>query len=96
MKKGAHLGTPRVARLSLERYSKEQTTTEEIELGIKATFGFRMPHEGSFGRYDLAGIRAPRHSRQSSNLSTKQQRKSGREWQKETRGSLPRTSLIRR
>ena len=79
------------------------TTAEEIELGIKAAFGFRMPREGSFEHYDLAGIwkwpagvRAPRRSRQSSNLSTKQQGESGHEWQKGTRGSLPRTSLIRR
>ena len=62
MKKGAHPGTQRVARLSAEPYSKGQTTAEEIELGIKATFGFRVPHEGSFGHYDLAGIRAPQHS----------------------------------
>ena len=31
-------------------------TAEEIELGIQATFGFRMPHEGPFLHYDLAGI----------------------------------------
>jgi len=31
-------------------------TVEDIELGIKSTFGFRMPHEGPFGHYDLAGI----------------------------------------
>ena len=31
-------------------------TAEEIELGIKATFGFRMPHEGPMAHYDLAGI----------------------------------------
>ena len=48
-------------------------TAEEIELGIKAAFGFRMPHEGPFGHYDLAGIwkwsadiRAPRRTRQAS------------------------------
>ncbi len=31
-------------------------TAEDIELGITATFGFRMPHEGPFKHYDLAGI----------------------------------------
>ena len=31
-------------------------TAEDIELGIKATFGFRMPTVGPFGHYDLAGI----------------------------------------
>ncbi len=31
-------------------------TAEEIELGIKATFGFRMPQEGPKAHQDLAGI----------------------------------------
>ena len=31
-------------------------TAEDIELGIKSTFGFRMPHEGPMMHYDLAGI----------------------------------------
>ena len=31
-------------------------TAEDIELGINATFGFRMPHEGPMSHYDLAGI----------------------------------------
>ena len=31
-------------------------TAEEIELGMKTTFGFRMPHEGSLSHYDLAGV----------------------------------------
>ncbi len=31
-------------------------SAEDIELGVKATFGFRMPHEGPMGHYDLAGI----------------------------------------
>ena len=31
-------------------------TAEEIERGIKTTFGFRMPHEGPMAHYDLAGI----------------------------------------
>ncbi|MFC1942784.1 3-hydroxyacyl-CoA dehydrogenase family protein [Chloroflexota bacterium] len=31
-------------------------TAEDIELGVKSTFGFRMPHQGPMGHYDLAGI----------------------------------------
>ena len=31
-------------------------SAEDIELGIQTTFGFRMPHEGPFYHYDLAGI----------------------------------------
>jgi len=31
-------------------------SAEDIELGITTTFGFRMPHEGPFKHYDLAGI----------------------------------------
>jgi 3-hydroxyacyl-CoA dehydrogenase len=31
-------------------------TAEDIELGIKSTFGFRMHHEGPMLHYDLAGI----------------------------------------
>ncbi len=31
-------------------------TAEDIELRIKSTFGFRMPHEGPMMHYDLAGI----------------------------------------
>ncbi len=31
-------------------------SAEDIELGIKSTFGFRMPHEGPMMHYDLAGI----------------------------------------
>jgi len=31
-------------------------TAEDIELGVKSTFGFRMPHEGPMMHYDLAGI----------------------------------------
>jgi len=31
-------------------------TAEDIELGIRATFGFRMPDEGPMMHYDLAGI----------------------------------------
>jgi len=31
-------------------------TAEDIELGVKSTFGFRMPHEGPMLHYDVAGI----------------------------------------
>ncbi|MBA7692811.1 L-carnitine dehydrogenase [subsurface metagenome] len=31
-------------------------SAEDIELGVKSTFGFRMPHEGPMGHYDLAGM----------------------------------------
>ena len=31
-------------------------SAKDIEQGITATFGFRMPHEGPFKHYDLAGI----------------------------------------
>ena len=31
-------------------------SAEDIELGVQTTFGFRMPHEGPFFHYDLAGI----------------------------------------
>ena len=31
-------------------------SAEDIELGIQSTFGFRMPHEGPFLHFDLAGI----------------------------------------
>ena len=31
-------------------------SAKDIELGITSTFGFRMPHEGPFKHYDLAGI----------------------------------------
>jgi len=46
-------------------------TAEDIELGVKSTFGFRMPHEGPFGHYDLAGIwRWPQEVR--TGMSTRQ------------------------
>jgi len=31
-------------------------SAEDIDLGIRSTFGFRNPHEGSMMHYDLAGI----------------------------------------
>ena len=41
---------------ALQLWSEEVATAEEIEKGIKTTFGFRMPHEGPMSHYDLAGI----------------------------------------
>jgi 3-hydroxybutyryl-CoA dehydrogenase len=37
-------------------WAEGMATAEDIELGIQTTFGFRMPHEGPFYHYDLAGI----------------------------------------
>ena len=31
-------------------------SAEDIELGIKTTFGFRRPHEGPFLHFDLSGF----------------------------------------
>jgi len=46
-------------------------TAEDIELGVKSTFGFRMPHEGPMMHYDVAGIwKWPRDVRAA--MSTKQ------------------------
>ena len=40
---------------ALRLWAEGVATAEDIELGITATFGFRMPHEGPFKHYDLAG-----------------------------------------
>ncbi len=37
-------------------WAEGMASAEDIELGIISTFGFRMPHEGPFLHYDLAGI----------------------------------------
>ncbi len=37
-------------------WAEGAATAEDIELGIKSTFGFRMPHEGPLLHYDLAGL----------------------------------------
>ena len=42
-------------REALRLWSEGMATAEDIELGIVSTFGFRMPHEGSFRHYDLSG-----------------------------------------
>jgi 3-hydroxyacyl-CoA dehydrogenase len=41
---------------AMRLWAEGVATAEEIELGIQTTFGFRMPHEGPFLHYDLAGI----------------------------------------
>lgn len=45
-----------MSREALRLWAEGVATAEDIELGITATFGFRMPHEGPFKHYDLAGI----------------------------------------
>lgn len=45
-----------MSREALQLWAEGMASAEEIELGITATFGFRMPHEGPFRHYDLAGI----------------------------------------
>jgi 3-hydroxybutyryl-CoA dehydrogenase len=45
-----------MAREALRLWAEGVASAEDIELGITATFGFRMPHEGPFKHYDLAGI----------------------------------------
>lgn len=45
-----------MAREALQLWAEGMASAEEIELGIISTFGFRMPHEGPFMHYDLAGI----------------------------------------
>ncbi len=37
-------------------WAEGMATAEDIELGVQTTFGFRMPHEGPFMHYDLAGL----------------------------------------
>ena len=56
-----------MGREALRLWAEGMATAEDIELGVVSTFGFRMPHEGPFRHYDLAGIwkwpediRAPR------------------------------------
>jgi len=41
---------------ALRLWAEGMASAEDIEKGIIATFGFRMPHEGPFMHYDLAGI----------------------------------------
>ena len=45
-----------MGREALSLWAEGMASAEDIELGIISTFGFRMPHEGPFLHYDLAGI----------------------------------------
>ncbi|MEM7029918.1 MAG: 3-hydroxyacyl-CoA dehydrogenase family protein [Chloroflexota bacterium] len=45
-----------LGRETSKLWSEGMASAEDIELGIITTFGFRMPHEGPFKHYDLAGI----------------------------------------
>lgn len=45
-----------LGREALQLWSEGMASAEDIELGVISTFGFRMPHEGPFMHYDLAGI----------------------------------------
>jgi 3-hydroxybutyryl-CoA dehydrogenase len=47
------------AALSTEAYrmwAEGVASAEDIDLGVRATFGFRMPQEGPMMHYDLAGV----------------------------------------
>jgi 3-hydroxyacyl-CoA dehydrogenase len=44
-----------MGREALRLWAEGVATAEEIELGIRTTFGFRMPHEGPMMHYDLSG-----------------------------------------
>jgi len=41
---------------AMRLWADNVATAEDIELGIKPTFGFRMFYEGPMTHYDLAGI----------------------------------------
>ncbi|MDP6779987.1 MAG: 3-hydroxyacyl-CoA dehydrogenase family protein [Candidatus Latescibacteria bacterium] len=45
-----------MAREALQLWAEGLATFEEIELGVRTTFGFRMPHEGPLYHHDLSGI----------------------------------------
>ena len=45
-----------MGREATRLWAEGVATAEDIEIGIQSTFGFRMPHEGPFLHYDLAGI----------------------------------------
>lgn len=45
-----------MGREALRLWAEGVATAEDIELGIRSTFGFRMPHEGPMTHYDLAGL----------------------------------------
>jgi len=41
---------------AMRLWAEGVATAEDIERGVQTTFGFRMPHEGPFLHYDLAGL----------------------------------------
>jgi len=45
-----------MSREAVRLWAEGVATAEDIELGVKTTFGFRMFHEGPMLHYDLAGI----------------------------------------
>ncbi|MEM7130436.1 MAG: 3-hydroxyacyl-CoA dehydrogenase family protein [Chloroflexota bacterium] len=45
-----------MGREAMALWAEGMASAEDIELGIISTFGFRMPHEGPFYHYDIAGI----------------------------------------
>ena len=45
-----------MSREATRLWAEGVATAEDIELGVKSTFGFRMPHEGPMMHYDVAGI----------------------------------------
>lgn len=45
-----------MGREATRLWAEGVATAEDIELGVKSTFGFRMPHEGPMLHYDVAGI----------------------------------------
>ena len=44
------------AREALRLWAEGVATAEDLDLGVRTTFGFRMPHEGPLMHYDVAGI----------------------------------------
>ena len=45
-----------ISREANRLWAEGVATAEDIDLGVRSTFGFRMPHEGPMMHYDLAGV----------------------------------------
>jgi 3-hydroxybutyryl-CoA dehydrogenase len=45
-----------LSREANRMWAEGVASAEDIELGIKTTFGFRMPHEGPMLHYDVSGV----------------------------------------
>lgn len=73
-----------MGREALNLWAAGMASAEDIELGIISTFGFRMPHEGPFMHYDLAGIwQWPadiRNRRPSDNEKIRERMSQGKPW----------------